>query len=36
MTNLRVGQGLDDIVRFIEAQGALGDGASATQPRLSA
>ena len=26
MTNLRVGQGLDDIVRFIEAKGALGDG----------
>ena len=36
MTNLRVGQGLDDIVRFIEAKGALGDGARATHPRLSA
>src|SRR5690242_7228756 len=25
-TNLRIGQGLDDIVRFIEKKGALGDG----------
>ena len=36
MTNLRVGQGLDDIVHFIEAKGALGDGGSATHSRLSA
>src|SRR5215471_16496470 len=28
MTNLRAGHGLDDIVRFIEKKGALGDGDS--------
>ena len=26
MTNLRIGQGVDDIVRFIEKRGALGEG----------
>src|SRR5690348_3922407 len=36
MTNLRVSQGLDDIVRFIEEKGALGNGSSATHARLSA
>jgi urease accessory protein len=36
MTNLRVGQGLDEIIRFIEEKGALGNGGSATHARLSA
>ena len=36
MTNLRAGHGLDDIVRFIEEKGALGNGGSATHARLSA
>jgi urease accessory protein len=36
MTNLRAGHGLDDIVRFIEEKGALGNSGSATHARLSA
>ena len=36
MTKLRVGQGLDEIVCFIEDTGALGDGGRATRSRISA
>src|SRR5499427_3182539 len=35
-TNLRIGQGLDDIVRFIERKGALGDGGSGTRTSMRA
>ena len=34
MTNLRIGQGLDDVVRFIEKKGALGDGGSAARSTM--
>jgi len=36
LTNLRIGQGLDDIVRFIEKKGALGDGGAGTRTPMSA
>jgi urease accessory protein len=36
MTNLRIGQGLDDIVRFIERKGALGDVGARTRKPMSA
>src|SRR5215471_8061217 len=36
MTNLRIGQGVDDIVRFIEKKGALGDGDGAARSTMSA
>ena len=36
MTNLRIGQGLDDIVRFIEEKGALGEGGSTARSTMSA
>ena len=36
MTNLRIGQGLDDIVRFIERKGALGDVGAGTRKPMSA
>src|SRR6478672_7830962 len=36
LTNLRIGQGLDDIVRFIEKKSALGDGGAGTRTPMSA
>ena len=36
MTNLRIGQGLDDIVRFIEEKGALGDDGPGARATMSA
>ena len=36
MTNLRIGKGLDDIVRFIERKGALGDVGAGTRKPMSA
>jgi urease accessory protein len=36
MTNLRVGQGLDDIVHFIEEKGALGDDGPGARATMSA
>ncbi len=35
MTNLRAGQGLDDIVRFIEAKGALGEHTIMTTAKIA-
>jgi len=35
MTNLRAGQGLDDIVRFIEAKGALGEHMIMTTAKIA-
>ncbi|MFZ0028930.1 MAG: urease accessory protein UreG [Pseudolabrys sp.] len=36
MTNLRIGQGLDDIVHFIEEKGALGDDGPGARATMSA